>query len=83
MAFIEKVRSRTGTPVAGDFDSGTGSPIVIDETTGKAYVMTSAGAIVDIALTSAQVASLASLSFTGNAGKVVTVNATEDGFELV
>jgi len=48
MATVEPVRSRAGTPVAADFVSGDGTPIVINMTTGQAYVMKSDGTLQQI-----------------------------------
>lgn len=44
------VRSTTGTPVAADFYDSTGTPIVIDRTSGalKAYAVDNAGTITEI-----------------------------------
>ena len=36
---MSDVRSKTGAAIAGDFDSATGTPIVIDQATGDAYVL--------------------------------------------
>lgn len=36
---MEKVRSKTGTPVVSDFTSKTGTPIVINDANGNAYVL--------------------------------------------
>lgn len=44
---MEKVRSKIGVPIVDDFRSDTGTPIVIDESTGLAYVYVN-GAIVQL-----------------------------------
>lgn len=45
---MREVRSKTGVPVAADFGSHSGTPIVVDVSTGKAYVITTAGSVVEI-----------------------------------
>lgn len=45
---MKEVRSKSGVPVAADFGSHTGTPIVVDVSTGKAYVYTEAGSVVEI-----------------------------------
>jgi len=42
------VRRKSGVPVAADFSSADGTPIVIDTSTGLGYTLTSAGAVAAI-----------------------------------
>jgi hypothetical protein len=79
---MEKVKSKVGTPIADDFDSKDGTPIVINSTTGQAYDITDAGVITDISLTKANIASIAALTLTGNGGDVLQVNPAGTAFEL-
>lgn len=44
------VRSKSGTPVASDFASGKGTPIVVDQSNGQCYVMTDDNAMCNITL---------------------------------
>lgn len=48
---MERVRVKSGVPVASDFADKVGTPIVIDSSTGNAYVMTDAGVIMEFAAT--------------------------------
>lgn len=44
----DPVRHKAGVPTAEDFSSGAGTPIVINTTTGKAYVLSDAGVVTDL-----------------------------------
>lgn len=42
---MSDVRSKTGTPILDDFNSSSGTPIVVNQTTGDAYVLLSSNSI--------------------------------------
>ena len=42
---MSEVRSKTGTPILDDFNSSSGTPIVINQTTGDAYVLLASNVI--------------------------------------
>lgn len=45
---MEKVRSKSGAPISDDFRSDTGTPIVINSSSGKLYVLTDAGTMAQV-----------------------------------
>jgi hypothetical protein len=67
---MELVRHKAGAPSTEDFDSGVGTPIVLDTTLGAAYLLTDSGVVrsVDGRSVSADV---------GNAAKTLDVLADE------
>lgn len=76
---MELVRSKSGAAAAGDFVSRSGSPIVIDEDTGKCYVIKVDGTIIEIG--AGTYGPIASPTFTGTPA-APTASASTDSTQI-
>lgn len=69
---MDLVRSKSGAAVAGDFSASNGSPIVLDEVTGKGYVIKVDGNVIELGSGTfqpldADLTAIAALGFTSTA----------------
>lgn len=71
---MEMVRSRSGIPTTEDFRNSTGTPIVVESTLGRAYVLLADGSISDISKGQSTVATTPRISKSAN-GYMLTMSA--------